>query len=174
MSKELEIPQRTIIDVLSRELSPSERRAISASPAKQTYSDTELIGFLAQASAAVEGTLSAPAYSAFARTRRTPDGRRWPSTQTPAKRFGSWRNALLAAGLPVNPPSNGGARRRFNAEECLQAVRGVARSLGRAPTFQEYEQSARESGGEQPSGTTVRNHCGTWTDVLASLGVDET
>jgi hypothetical protein len=96
---ELEIARGTVRSVLGERLSQGEYRTIARKPAKKTYSDEELLGFLREASAGRENALSAVSYDAFGRDRRTADGRPWPTQQTHCGRFGSWRNALLKAGV---------------------------------------------------------------------------
>jgi hypothetical protein len=165
----LEIAKRTIIEVVRAELPSEEYQAPrNTTPRTSTkkYSDEELIGFLREASAALERTLSSHAYDSFARGRRTADGRPWPTKQTPELRFGSWRAAVIAAGLDAHPSSGASTRRRFTAQDCVEAVRAVGERLGREPSKEEYERCARASAGELPSATTVRVRCGSWSEAL--------
>jgi hypothetical protein len=169
VATELEIAKRTIIEVVRAQLSPEEYQAPrSRAPRTSTnrYSDQELIGFLRKASAALETTLSSHAYDSFARGRRTADGRPWPTKQTSELRFGSWRAAVIAAGLDAHPSSGASTRRRFTAQDCVQAVRAVSERLGREPSKEEYERHARSSAGRLPSATTVRVRCGSWSEAL--------
>jgi len=169
VATELEIAKRTISEIVRAELPPEEYRAPrSAAPGTSTkkYADEELIGFLREASVALERTLSAEAYEEFARGRRTSDGRLWPTKQTPGRRFGSWRAAVIAAGLDAHPSSGASIRRRFTAQECVEAVRAVGERLGKRPSRKEYEHCARASAGELPSLTTVQVRCGGWNDTL--------
>ena len=169
VATQLEIAKRTIIEVVRAELPPEEYLAPrNTTPRTLTkkYSDEELIGFLREASAALERTLSSQAYDSFARGRRTADGRPWPTKQTPELRFGSWRAAVIAAGLDAHPPSGAGTRRRFSARDCVEAVRAVGERLGREPSQEEYERCARASAGRLPSASTLRTRCGGWSDAL--------
>ena len=169
VATELEIAKRTIIEVVRAELPPEEYqppRSKAPRAATKRYSDEELIGFLREASAALGTTLSSQAYDSVALGRRTADGRPWPTKQTAALRFGSWRAAVIAAGLDAHPPSGAGTRRRFNAQDCVEAVRAVGERLGRRPSRKEYERCARASAGELPSASTLRTRCGGWNDVL--------
>jgi hypothetical protein len=178
---ELEISRPTIVEVLSAELPPRERAAMSSKPGrapataapwvKRRYSNEELIAFLREAGAAVGGTLSRKAYDAFARGRRTSDGRPWPTQQTAGKRFGSWRCALQAAGLDAYPSSGVGLRERFSREQCVDAVRLVDERLERCPSSNEYECCARESAGELPSLSTLRVRCGSWSEAVRLAGL---
>jgi hypothetical protein len=166
---ELEIPKLTIRGVLREKLSAGEYRALtrkSYPTVEKRYSDEELIGFLREASAVLGTTVRGVAYDELARTRRTPDGRQWPTRQTSALRFGSWRDALLAAGLDAHVSSGVGLRGRFNTEQCLEAVRAVYERLGKTPTRDEYDQCARESAGELPSLSTVHARCGGWKNAV--------
>jgi hypothetical protein len=148
----------------------SERRARRKKPS-QIYSETELIEFLQIASQTLGGVLTTAAYTEFARTRKTSDGRRWPTHQTHFKRFGSWRKALAAAGLAANPTSAISGKTLFQTEHCIDAVRAVSREIGKVPTASAYDAAARRSGGALPSQATVRNRCGTWNDVLRMAGL---
>ena len=173
---ELEIGKPTILEVLRAELPPRERVAVSSKPgpapatvsawAKRRYSDEELIAFLREAGAALGGTLSGKAYDEFAHSRRTSDGRAWPTKQIAAKHFGSWRGAVQAAGLDTHPSSGVGLRERFSREQCVEAVRVVCERLERPPSRSEYERCARESAGELPSVTTVHTRCGGWSEAV--------
>jgi hypothetical protein len=138
--------------------------------AKRRYSDEDLTAFLREAGTAAGGRLSGSAYGAFARGRRTADGRPWPTEQTAANRFGSWRAAVQAAGLGAYP-SFGGLRRRFSREQCVEAVRLMGERLERTPSRGEYERCARESAGGLPSVATVGVRCAGWSEALRSAGV---
>ena len=178
---ELEIGRATILEVLRAELPPRERVAVRSrlgpapgtvpAKARRRYSDEELIAFLREAGAALGGTLSANAYDAFARGRRTSDGRRWPTKQTAWNRFGSWCGAVQAAGLDTHPSSGVGLRERFNREQCVEAVRALCEHLERPPSRSEYERRARESAGELPSVSTVGVRCGGWSEAVRLAGV---
>jgi hypothetical protein len=138
---------------------------------RQKYSDDELLGFLRQASERLGGVVTTQAYNGYAKARRTRDGRPWPTQQTHFKRFGSWRAALAAAGLAANPPSAIAGQRLFDEAHCIDAVRALARQLGKVPTAGEYDAFAKASAGAFPSQATVRNRCGTWNAVLNRAGL---
>ncbi|MGJ1631362.1 homing endonuclease associated repeat-containing protein [Clavibacter sepedonicus] len=128
------------------------------------YSNEELIGCL-QAAAVAEGrTLSAQAYQRHAiQNPRLEDGRPAPGMQVMAIRFGSWRSALEAAGLPANPHS--GQDKRFDEATAVAAVISCWRETGRPPTAASYDEWQR-SQEIFPSGSTVRNLCGSWNALL--------
>ncbi len=168
---ELEIARRTVRSVLRERLSSGEYRTIAHKPAKKTYSDEELLEFLRDASAGRGKALSTVSYNALARDRLTANGRRWPTSVTYFNRFGSWRAALIAAGLDSNPPSPMAGRRRFDQHQCADALRGLHSSLGRVPTAAEYDRYAHDSEGVLPSLATVRTRCGTWNEALRMAGL---
>lgn len=64
-----------------------------------------------------------------------------PSHTIFVKRFGTWREALQAAGIPLNPLYVG-----YEPEDLLEHLRSVAEDLGRAPSQAEL----REAGGPVP------------------------
>lgn len=152
------------------------RSALQAVGVRQTrktrakmYSNEEIIGCLQTANGTLGGVLSHAAYDQFARGQRFADGRPWPTWQVSANRFGAWSQALRQAGLSANPPSPVAGRRRFDEKSCIEAVRSVARALGKAPTVREYSELARRSDGSLPSLATVRNRCGSWAQVVEEI-----
>ncbi len=94
---------------------------------------------------------------------------RLASILTLGKRFGSWREAVMAAGL--TPLPRGRSRRsqyRWDKEACWAALEKVADQLGNPPRFQSYVllSTGRE---DLPSGPTVRNQLGRWIDIVIEL-----
>jgi hypothetical protein len=140
-------------------------RTLRRKPAAKRYSDHELLDFLHTAGTARRGTLSIAFYDDFANGRYTTDRRRWPTHQTHCKRFGSWSNALRAAGMHANE-QRAGREAAFDADRCLQAIRIVHRKLERTPTSLEYSRCARDSTGSLPSLSTIRNRYGSWLAAL--------
>lgn len=130
------------------------------------YSDEDLLRCLREASRASGGVLTGKAYVELAKGRSFEDGRSWPSFPTIVMRLDSWRNALRTAGLPANPTTPIGAMRTFERQDCIAAIRRVARKLGRVPTVAEYTRHATASNGKLPSLATVRHRCGTWWAAL--------
>lgn len=130
------------------------------------YTDEELLQVLRETSEALGGVLTTHAYNEYAEGRTFSDGRSWPSHQTHFQRFGSWRQSLLSAGLAANPSSPISGQRIFHRGQCIDAVRHVGRELGGKPSLKQYETFARKSNGGLPSGATVRNRCGSWSDAL--------
>lgn len=84
-----------------------------------------------------------------------------PSHTTFVKRFGTWREALQAARIPLNPLYMG-----YDRAALLEHLRNVAGALGRAPSKSEL----REAGGPDP--TTYAAHFGSWTAALAEVGLE--
>ena len=138
---------------------------------KKKYTDRELIFCLREASEAIGGVLTTAAYNGFAKTQEFPDGRSWPSHQTHFHRFGSWREALQAAGLRANPTSAIAGKRLFEVGHCIDAIRHAQRELRRVPSVNDYEHIARESNGALPSSATIRNRCGSWSEAVRMAGL---
>jgi hypothetical protein len=142
------------------------RRTSSRRP---VFSDEEVLECLREASrddsfVSSRGILTAPGYDRARRGRRTSDGRPWPSSQIAALRFGTWRAALEAAGVPANPSSGAAGRRRFDVEACVAALREAKATLGHLPTASEYQSFA--VGRAVPSMATIRNRVGSWQAAL--------
>jgi hypothetical protein len=152
-------------EILEAQIPLYRYRTLRRKPAPKRYEDHELLGFLRKAGAARRGTLSLVFYDGFADGRYTRDGRRWPTHQTHCKRFGSWSKALHAAGMQANEQV-AGCGVEFDADRCIGAIGMVQRKLGRRPTACEYTRWARESAGELPSLSTIRNRCGSWLEAL--------
>lgn len=147
----------------------SQRRRKRGSGQKQ-YSDRELVECLRTASKELGGVLSTTSYAEYIRGRIMRDRRSWPSHQAHQLRFGSWRKALLRAGLRANRSSPIADQFLFSSEHCTDAIQHLAREIGHAPTAYEYEQAAKASNGAMPSQATVRNRCGTWLGALRLAG----
>jgi DNA-binding CsgD family transcriptional regulator len=135
------------------------RRAINArvgAHAKR-YPDEELLAAIRTVARQCGRTPSSDDYAALAGELGL------PSAALITNRLG-WRNAVRAAGLPPLPTRRNTYRRRWTEAVCLNAVLGVAHELGRVPSLAEY---ARRSAGraDLPSGATVRNRVGGWSDT---------
>ncbi|HWN72683.1 MAG TPA: hypothetical protein VNN15_02620 [Solirubrobacterales bacterium] len=147
------------------------RRPVSSWVEKK-YSDDELLRILREANEALGGILTSDGYNDFARGRTFPDGRPWPTHQTHFHRFGSWRKALLAAGLAANPSSAIAGQRIFDQSHCLDAIRHAHRELGETPSISDYEAISKASNGALPSAATVRNRCGSWSQAVHLAQLD--
>jgi hypothetical protein len=75
--------------------------------------------------------------------------------------FGSWRNALEAAGIPLDPRNTG-----FDRETLLAHLRDLARRLGRTPTL------ANVDAADGPCSATYVSHFGSWTAALSAAGLE--
>ncbi|MGH2832472.1 MAG: homing endonuclease associated repeat-containing protein, partial [Solirubrobacteraceae bacterium] len=168
VAQELDMPKNAVSKVVRERLSPREYRELTtvpkASPVR--FTDAELLGFLVEAHGELGGMLTGTAYNVLARNRRTTDGRLWPSKQTYALRFGSWRNALITAQLDANPSSAVAGKGRFGVQQCADALREAHLSLGAIPSRSEYEKHWRGTAGRLPSPSTVIKRCGSWTGAL--------
>jgi hypothetical protein len=169
VAQELQLPKTLVAEVVDSAFTAAERR--KPKHARKKYSDQELIEFLQGASTALGGVLSAHGYTHYARGQKTQDGRPWPTHQTHALRFGSWREAVKAAGLAANPSSPISGQTIFADGHCIDALRAAARALGRPPTADEYEEFARASNGALPSQATVRHRLGRWYQALERAGL---
>jgi hypothetical protein len=159
------VPMSTIKEILKEALPAQEYLELTRKPPPKTYIDRELLDFLRQASATSTEPLTRAFYNEYASGRLAPNGKPWPTTQTYSARFGSWADALRAAGVRAKPTPTWTGK-RIDREECLAAIRTVTETLGRAPTCREYEIYARKSDGSLPSTRTVLKRCGTWYEAL--------
>lgn len=138
---------------------------------EQRFSDEDLIDCLQLAADELGGILTSDQFTEFGRERSMPDGRSWPTHQAAQGRWGSWRDALHAAGLRSNPRSAIAGNWLFSVDDCVDAVRAAARALGHAPTVTEYEQWSQSLNGGVPSASTIRKRVRPlrWSDVIAQL-----
>lgn len=98
----------------------------------------------------------------------------WPSIRCVILRFGSWNDARMLAGLPVNREAHASGKRWAIApSDCLAALIECAEALGHVPVYSEYvewQESHPERNvqtgavvtGKVPSGPTVRAKLLTW------------
>lgn len=80
---------------------------------------------------------------------------------TYSRRFGSWSEALEAAGLEQNTH-----RSRVSREETRGAIQDLAEELGRTPTGKEFDQHGEYS---KPLAT---KRFGSWNEALSEAGLD--
>jgi hypothetical protein len=81
-----------------------------------------------------------------------------PTAQTVAHHFGSWTNAMLAAGLAIK------RRYRWQPEEILQAIRDWTRQHGRPPERADWMRS--DPRGRHPSTGTVHQYFSSWNAAI--------
>jgi predicted transcriptional regulator len=84
-----------------------------------------------------------------------------PSHSTYARRFGSWRKAVEAAGLPLDPRKMG-----YDRETLLAHLQALAEALGRTPTVNDLKAL------DGPCDKTYRNQFGKWSAALAEAGLE--
>lgn len=84
-----------------------------------------------------------------------------PSINTAIRLFGSWNQALDAAGLSPQPDE-------YTEEECIEALQYVANKIGRSPTKREYRDHKRPA---DPVPWVMKNSFESWNEMkeLADL-----
>ncbi|MCD1286019.1 MULTISPECIES: multidrug transporter [unclassified Brevibacterium] len=96
----------------------------------------------------------------------------WPPTsQTAVQRFGSWNDALKAAGLAISSVGRARGQLRFDAaayDRAIAAFVADCESREAAATYQSYTEYAAEHKGAVPSAAAVRKFYGSWNSALAS------
>jgi Homing endonuclease associated repeat/Sigma-70, region 4 len=148
-ASEAQITRRLTVQVRSRDISA------------KRYSDEDLFAAIRQVARTLGRTPSSGDYRLLAKEFGLPSG------VLIGKRIG-WRVALLGAGLVPRGDTHGGYKRKWTRAVCLAAVEGVARDLGRVPSYAEYSQAAMYRV-DRPSGPTVRNRVGGWIEVRRHL-----
>jgi hypothetical protein len=97
----------------------------------------------------------------------------WPPTsQTAVQRFGSWNEALKAAGLATNKIGRAKGQLRFDADAYDRAIAAFVtdcESRGVGATYKAYAEYAAEHKGEVPSAAAVRKFFGSWNSALAAV-----
>ena len=83
-----------------------------------------------------------------------------PSVKAYTNRFGSWNEALKAAGLLVNVQAS------YTNEELISRLRAKAESLGRTPTIKDTR-----SDKSMPSNETYADRFGSWNEALKIAGL---
>ncbi|WP_209374166.1 homing endonuclease associated repeat-containing protein [Brevibacterium renqingii] len=98
----------------------------------------------------------------------------WPPTsQTAVQRFGSWNEALKAAGLATNKVGRAKGQLRFDEAAYDRAIAEFladCESQGVGATYKAYTEYAAEHKGEVPSAAAVRKFYGSWNAALAAVG----
>lgn len=97
----------------------------------------------------------------------------WPPTsQTAVQRFGSWNEALRAAGLATSTVGRARGQLRFDAasyEKTIATFIADCQSRGVGATYKEYGAYAAERKGQVPSAAAVRKFYGSWSKALAAV-----
>ena len=98
----------------------------------------------------------------------------WPPTsQTAVQRFGSWNDALKAAGLATSSVGRARGQLRFDEAAYDRAIATFVadcENRGVGATYKAYGEYAAEHKGEVPSAAAVRKFYGSWNAALASAG----
>lgn len=163
----LRVPLRAVQEIDLGQPELARARRLRPSKGSPVYADEELLECLRIANGELGGVMTSVEYNELGSGRRLADGRAWPGRQTAMSRFGSWRRALEAAGLPANPSSPMAGRRLFDKAHCIDAILEVERVLDRLPTASEYETYARTMNGALPSLATIRHRYGSWRAAMA-------
>jgi hypothetical protein len=85
-----------------------------------------------------------------------------PSHTTFVKRFGTWREALEAAGIPLNPLFMG-----YDRLTLLEHLREVAKALGRAPSKRELRRTEGPDPDTYAAHLRCRSDSPNWSSVSA-------
>jgi Sigma-70, region 4 len=100
----------------------------------------------------------------------------WPPTrQTVMKRFGGWNEALEAMGIGTTTQGRPKGLVKFTREGYDDAVRDFCFFASAAETnatyaaYDEWVKQEAAGGRSRPSGASVRNIYGTWTDAVRSV-----
>jgi hypothetical protein len=141
------------------------RRSLRVNP-QAKYTGDEVLECLRLANSAIGGVMTTAEYAAEAAGRVLSDGRPWPGPQTAMLRFGTWRSAMTAAGLPSNASHWRQDRRLFDSAHCIDAILEVERVVGRIPTVRDYNEYAKRMDGALPSLSTIRHRLGTWATAV--------
>lgn len=98
----------------------------------------------------------------------------WPPTsQTAVQRFGSWNDALKAAGLATSSGGRARGQLRFDEaayDKAIATFVADCEDRGVGATYKAYGEYAAEHKGEVPSAAAVRKFYGSWNAALASAG----
>lgn len=116
---------------------------------------------------------SVPSSEAWQNSSYEPDSR--PSAATIIRLFGSWKEAVIAAGLvPAprrRPPKT---NRRWTHETVLEAIRFWAAEHGRPPRSTDWRHAADASapGGAHPNYKAGRLLFGSWPEAVEAAGLE--
>jgi predicted transcriptional regulator len=130
----------------------------------RTYSDLDLLDSIRQVSEQLGRTPSTNDYSKLAAQSTL------PSVPTIMNRFGSWSQAVSAAGLRPNASLRTSYTRKWTDAAVLHALKALVRELGEFPSVGRYEVLAI-SDDRLPSTATVRNRLGRWSKIAGRLAV---
>lgn len=124
------------------------------------FSDEFIIGAIRMA-AAIRSPLSAPMYENLVERGLV----KGPKSQTIAKRFGTWSNACLHAGVMFVHSVRGEYTRTWNEEEILKFLIDFLKNKEFGVGILEYDGWRSKYRTEAPSSAHIRNIFGSWVDA---------
>jgi hypothetical protein len=124
------------------------------------FSDEFIIGAIRMA-AAIRSPLSAPMYENLVERGLV----KGPKSQTIAKRFGTWSNACLHAGVMFVRSVRNEYSKTWNEEEILKYLIDFLRNKEFGVGVLEYDGWRSKYRTEAPSGPHIRNMFGSWIDA---------
>jgi len=132
--------------------------------------DTERLVRLLREAAEQCRPLTTEGYAELAR-RHAAHG--WPSATTILRRFGTWNDALRAAGVEdaLSPRSRPTAV--FTKADCIDALRAATLALQGVPTHRTYMASFDHAVKKVPTPTVVVQRFGSWREALLEAEVGE-
>jgi len=89
--------------------------------------------------------------------------KKYPSSSTYTKRFGSWNNSLKKAGLKIN------SRKKYDKTELIENINLLRKELGRIPKSSDLKSKKWTA-----SYSTYKNHFGNWKKALKAAGIAKT
>ena len=92
----------------------------------------------------------------------------WPNTGTVLNLFGTWANAIEAAGFPRPPRAYVRPHGWWTRERCLEAVREWELQHNELPSSSEWHK--KDATGGRPSTSTCAMVFGSWKSMLAEYG----
>lgn len=96
----------------------------------------------------------------------------WPSDQLIMMRFGTWSNALEAAGMTPNPRPPQIGISYFSDEDYQNALIVCASDIGEVPSMTKYREWASYNQ-DFPGVDSIRKYYGSWQDAIAAAGFDK-
>ena len=89
--------------------------------------------------------------------------KKYPSSSTYFKRFGSWNKSLRKAGLKIN------VRKKYSKKELLENVKLLAKEIGGIPRAVHLKSKKWIA-----SYSTYRKYFGNWKKTLKAAGIEKT
>lgn len=153
---------QTVLDKHSDPLDKRRRQSISGRGNAQTFTDEEAIAAIQEA-ARMNGSSSL----GYVRYDRLAVEHGWPRAQIVMIRFGTWGEAVTAAGLTPNKSVSWLGKRSYTDADIQTALHRVATQVGHPPTYDEYRTHA---GAKEPScGTIRRRFRNSWMIVIETF-----